>query len=154
MRERVEVSDVAQVYELLNEYAAAQNDGDVERWLALWSDDGIQTPPVASQRVGTAEMRRATPALFHLPQTANVALHPDEVRILGKWAYSHGTYQCDIRPKRDGPTEHVSGRFLSVFEKQADGSWRIAIDCLGCASLAAQGCSSGGWEPLDHRGRR
>ena len=66
MLERVQVVDVAQVYELWNEYAAAANDGDMERWLALWNDDGIQMPPGAARRVGKAEIRRGMQPLFDL----------------------------------------------------------------------------------------
>lgn len=43
--ERMQVSAVAQINELWNEYAAAATAGDLERWIALWVEDGIQLPP-------------------------------------------------------------------------------------------------------------
>ena len=49
--------DVALVYELWNEYAAAANDGDMARWISLWIDDGIQMPPDVPRRVGKEEIR-------------------------------------------------------------------------------------------------
>ena len=58
MMERMRNIDVGLVYELWNEYAAAANDGDMARWLSLWSEDGIQMPPGAPRRVGKAEIRR------------------------------------------------------------------------------------------------
>jgi uncharacterized protein (TIGR02246 family) len=129
MRERVQVADVAQVYELWNEAAAAANEGDIERWISLWIDDGIQMPPGAPRRVGKAEIRRAMQPLFRLFKTSKMIIQPEEVRILGDRAYSHGTYELEIAPKRGGETRSCSGKFLDILEKQVDGSWKIAIDC-------------------------
>jgi len=66
MIERVQVADVAQVYELWNESAAAATAGDIERWIALWIDDGIQMPPGAPRRVGREQIRREMQPLFDL----------------------------------------------------------------------------------------
>ena len=123
------VSDVAQVYELWNEYAAAVNDGDMERWIALWSDDGIQMAPGAPRRVGKAEIRREMQPLFDLFDTSKMIIHTEEVRILGDRAYSHGTCEFEMAPKEGGEAKSYSGKFLDILEKQVDGSWKIAIDC-------------------------
>jgi uncharacterized protein (TIGR02246 family) len=127
MLERVQVADVAKVYELWNEYAAAANDGDLERWLALWINDGIQMPPGVPRRVGKAEIRREMQPLFDLDDVSNMVIHTEEVRILGDWAYSHGTYEFEMAPKEGGETKSYSGKFLGILEKQVDGSWKIAI---------------------------
>ena len=128
--ERNMVLDVGQVYELWNEYAAAANDGDMERWISLWSDDGIQMPPDVPRRVGKEQIRREMQPLFDLFDTSNMIVHTEEVRILGDRAYSHGTYQFEMTPKEGGETKSYSGEFLDILEKQADGSWKIAIECL------------------------
>ena len=127
--ERNMVSDVAQVYKLWNEYAAAANDGDMARWIALWSDDGIQMPPGAPRRVGKAEIRREMQPLFDLFDTSKMIIHTEEVRILGDRAYSHGTYEFEMTPKEGGETKSCSGKFLDILEKQVDGSWKIVIEC-------------------------
>jgi uncharacterized protein (TIGR02246 family) len=129
MQERVLVTDVAKVYELWNEVAAAMNAGDMQRWLALWVDDGIQMPPNAPRRVGKAEIQRGMQSQFDLFDTTNMVVHTEEVRILGDRAYSHGSYQFELVPKGGGETKRYSGNFLVVLEKQIDGSWKIAIDC-------------------------
>ena len=130
MMERVQVVDVARVYELWNEYADAANDGDLERWIALWIDDGIQMPPGAPRRVGKAEIRRGMQPLFDLCGISKLIIHPEEVRILGDRAYSHGTYEFEMAPQAGGETKSCSGQFLDILEKQVDGSWKIAIDCF------------------------
>jgi uncharacterized protein (TIGR02246 family) len=132
MLERVQVAEVAQVYELWNEVAAATNEGDLERWIALWIDDGIQMPPGAPLRVGKEQIRREMQPLFDLFDTRNMIIQPEEIRILGDRAYSHGSYEFDLAPKDGGEPKRYSGKFLDILEKQVDGSWKIAIDCHNC----------------------
>jgi uncharacterized protein (TIGR02246 family) len=129
MLERVKNIDVALVYELWNEYADAANTGDMERWISLWIDDAVQMPPGAPRRVGKEQIRRGMQPLFDLFDTSRMSIHTEEVRILGDWAYSHGTYEFELTPKEGGETKSYSGKFLEVLEKQVDGSWKIAIDC-------------------------
>ena len=127
--ERNMVSEVAKVYELWNEYAAACHAGDFERWLSLWTDDVIQMPPDVPRRVGKDQIRKAYQPSFDLFDFSNMIINTDEVRILGDQAYSHATYTFDMTPKEGGETTSYSGKFLDILEKQVDGSWKIAIDC-------------------------
>jgi uncharacterized protein (TIGR02246 family) len=127
--ERNMVSDVAKVYELWNEYAAAANDGDLERWMSLWIDDGIQMPPDVPRRVGKEQIWKEMQPSFDLFDFSNMVINTEEVRILGDRAYSHGTYVFEMTPKEGGETTSYSGKFLDILEKQVDGSWKMAIDC-------------------------
>jgi len=127
--ERNMVLDVAQVYKLWDEYAAAAHAGDLERWMSLWIDDAIQMPPDVPRRVGKEEIRREMQPGFDLFNMSNMIIHTEEVRILGDRAYSHGTYTFEMTPKEGGETQSLSGKFLDILEKQVDGSWKIAIDC-------------------------
>jgi uncharacterized protein (TIGR02246 family) len=129
MQERVLVTEVAKVYQLWNEVAAAMNAGDMERWLALWLDDGTQMPPDAPRRVGKVEIQRGMRSRFELFDTHGLTMNTEEVRILGDLAYAHGTYEFELVPKRGGQAKRYCGSFLDILEKQIDGSWKIAIDC-------------------------
>ena len=129
MFERLQIAEVAQVYEVWNELAAAATDGDMERCMAFWIDDGIQIPPDAPCRVGKAEIRARAQPLFALFDTNRMTIHAEEVRILGDRAYSYGTYEIEMTPKDGGESRSCSGKFLDILEKQVDGSWKIAIDC-------------------------
>jgi len=127
--ERTKVSDVAQIYELWNEYAAAAHAGDLERWMSLWTDEGIQMAPDAPRRVGKEQIRAAMQPGFDLFIMSDMVINTEEVQILGDQAYSHGTYTFDMTPKEGGETTSLSGKFLDILEKQVDGSWKMAIDC-------------------------
>ena len=129
MLERVQVADVARIYQLWNDVAAAANEGDIERWISFWIDNGTQMPPGAPRRVGRAEIQREMQRLSDHFDTRNMVIQPEEVRVLGDRAYSHGTYEFEMVPKKGGETRSYSGTFLDILEKQVDGSWKIAIDC-------------------------
>ncbi len=129
MIERTKNIDVALVYELWNEYAAAVNSGDMERWNSLWIKDSLQMPPGAPTRVGQEQIRRQMQPLFDQFNTNKMAIHTEEVRIFRNQAYAHGTYKFELTSKGAGRTMCYSGKFLSILEKQIDGSWKIAIDC-------------------------
>jgi len=127
--ERMKNIDVGLVFELWNECAAAANSGDLERWLSLWIDEGVQMAPDAPPRVGKEQIRAAMQPIFKLFVTRNAAISSEEVQILGDWGYSYGTYAFDMAPKEGGEMTSYSGKFLDIVVKQADGSWKIAIDC-------------------------
>jgi len=35
-----------------------------------------------------------------------------------------------MTPKAGGKTIKLDGKYLTILERQADGSWKIAIDCF------------------------
>ncbi len=129
MTERMKITDVALVYELWNEFAAAVTAGAMGRWIALWMNDGIQMPPGAPRRVGKEQIRAEMQPVFDLFIT-DMTVNPDEVCVLGEQAYSHGTCAFTMTPREGGDTAEISGKFLTIMEKQVDGSWKIAIDCF------------------------
>jgi ketosteroid isomerase-like protein len=77
--ERNVASDVAQVYELWNEYAAAANAGDLERWMSLWIDEGIQMAPDEPPRVGKEQIRAGMQPGFDLFIMSNMVINTGEV---------------------------------------------------------------------------
>ena len=125
------VSDVAQVYELWRDFADALNTGDFERWISLWVDDGIRLQPseIGQRQFGKDEIQAAAQPLF---DTSNLSasINIEEVQILGKRAYSYGTYEGKVVSLNGEDTFVMKGGFLTILAKQADGSWKIAIECF------------------------
>jgi len=128
--ERTKNTDMAQIYELWENYGAEWSPGgDFERWMDMWIPDGIQLPPDAPRNMGKEQIRAANQPGFDETDW-EMTIIPDEVRVLGDRAYAHGTYDFAFTPKEGGKTTQGSGKFLTILEKQADGSWKIAIDCF------------------------
>ncbi len=57
-----------------------------------------------------------------------VAIDTEEVRETSDWGFARGTYSFEITPKEEGEKIRSSGKFLTILEKQDDGSWKITRD--------------------------
>lgn len=131
-----EAADVEKVEEVFDTYASAVKDRDLEQWISLWSEDGKRLAPNAPASVGVEAIQAAVSRPFELFNCEEFKIDTDEVRILGKVAYAQGTYDFSLTPKTGGDLIQDSGKFLTILEKQGDGSWKIAIDSFN-SSLPA-----------------
>ena len=129
MRERIQVSDVAQINELLKEYAAAATVGDMERWISLWIKDGIQMSPGKTRRQGKEMIQSGMQTVFDLFEWQMV-IFPDEIQVLADQAYAHGSFELTMAPKGEVDLIELDGKFLTILRRQIDGLWKIAIDCF------------------------
>ena len=73
-----------------------------------------------------ADMEKGAPKKFVPGSLAAMEINAEEIVVLGDWAFSSGNYSAD--PVKDGKTLHFEGKFLTVFKRQDDGSWKIYRD--------------------------
>ena len=122
-------ADIAAIKEKMNQYAVTCNAGDFEGWISLWIDDGIQLYPGTPARVGKEQIRAGMkPAFDQL--ILKIAITINEVRVSGDLGFARATYTLSMIPKAKGETIEFDGKALAIFERQADGSWKIARDCF------------------------
>jgi uncharacterized protein (TIGR02246 family) len=129
MSERVKNIDVASIYDLWREYAKTVNDGDLDRWIALWTEDGIQMLPNNPTRFGKDQIRETMQLHLDHYSISKMVINTREIQVLGDRAYSHGTYTYEITPRANGEPTRFFAKFLDILAKQIDGTWKIAIDC-------------------------
>jgi len=129
--ERLAAADVAQIYNLWNEYADAINSKNLKKWLGLWRNDSIQLPPDAPQQSGKEQIQKLLQAQSDQYHT-RLTINPDVVRILGDQAYTYGSFEIFLGLKEgEGKTKILrKGKFLTILGKQNDGSWKILVDCF------------------------
>jgi uncharacterized protein (TIGR02246 family) len=109
------------------EFAASLEAGDLDRWLAMWTDDGIQMPPDEPAAVGKARIHaRMAPALDKFK--FDMEINNEEVQSAGDLAYARGTYKATLTPKAGGTAIPIDGKFMTILTRQADGSWKIHRD--------------------------
>ena len=62
---RVDVeADIAAINDLVNQYGATMNAGDLDLWISLWADNGIQMPPNAPAVIGKEQIRTENERMF------------------------------------------------------------------------------------------
>ncbi len=116
-------SDEAAILEIWSTYSTARVAGDAETWLGLWDEEGIRMPP-GRPAVDFATFAPGTPARFE-NGPESMRIDPEEVVVMGDWAFSRGTYTVN---------ESYEGKFLTIFRRQDDGSWGIYRDAFNSNS--------------------
>ncbi len=115
--------------ELLKEYGAAVTSGDRERWISLWTESGVQMAPDAPKRTSRDEIRAAMEPFFDLYQH-KMTVHPEDVRLVADWGFVRGEFTDEASSKVNEERARRTGKFLTIVEKQSDGTWKIACDCF------------------------
>ncbi len=118
-----------QAQAFFDQYSELLMAGDLEGWLALWTEDGVQMPFDEPRVVGMDELRaRNAPAMAAADY--DVSIRNLEVRSFGDLAFASGVYTMDVAPK-DGPEPWVlDAKYLSIFERQPDRSWKLLRDAF------------------------
>jgi uncharacterized protein (TIGR02246 family) len=126
-REQQKVSAATAAEAIWQEYATSLNEGDLERWLELWTEDGVQMPPNEPAIVGIDKIRARNEAALDR-FTFDMGISNQEVETAGDWAYSRGTYKATLMPKGGGRPIVMDGKYMTILARQRDGSWKIHRD--------------------------
>ena len=90
-----------------------------------YADDAMVLPPNGAIVSGRDAI---TQFLASFPQMSNVVLRVDEVEGAGDLAFARGTYEMDVAVPGAPAPVHDKGKYMEIWKKQADGSWKIARD--------------------------
>ena len=112
---------------LRDSHVAALNVGDVDAWVACFTDDGVQMPPHFGTNVGKTAVREWSQGFLNLFDS-RFSLSVDEVRVAADWAFERGRYNITLTSRAGGEPMDDSGKYMTVYQRQSDGSWKIARD--------------------------
>jgi uncharacterized protein (TIGR02246 family) len=105
-------------------YAAASNAGNVEGMMAGYAPDAMVLPPNMPMAHGTEQIRRMSTGMAAVKGT--LQLNQETAGGAGDFMYTTGTYHYQSPPAETGAVE--DGKYLEVFERGADGKWRLAAE--------------------------
>jgi ketosteroid isomerase-like protein len=95
---------------------------------AFYADDAIAYPPNEPAVFGRTAATKVWAAYFAEPSfTISWKTTHAEVAASGDLGYTAGTYQ-DSYTGADGRIVHEVGKFMCVWKRQADGSWKAYRD--------------------------
>jgi uncharacterized protein (TIGR02246 family) len=101
---------------------------DLDKVVSFYADDAVQFPDKAPAAKGKENIRKNWAPMLAAPgaglswQTGSV-----EVTRSGELAYETGTYSFFTTDKK-GKTNDEKGKYVVVWKKQSDGSWKVAVD--------------------------
>jgi ketosteroid isomerase-like protein len=101
---------------------------DVDSVVAFWSDDARVAMPGAPQLKGKAAVKQMVASSFATPGF-HITWTPDNAVIAasGDLGYTTGTNEMSI-PDSTGKVTRITGRYITVWRKDANGRWRCVED--------------------------
>jgi ketosteroid isomerase-like protein len=110
------------------EWSVASKAKDVDKAVSFYADDAIEFVDKAPAAVGKANIRKVWQAMLTLPGPGlTFATTEVEVAHSGEIAWEHGTYNLATAEK-DGKVTDEKGKYVVVWKKQFDGSWKVVAD--------------------------
>jgi ketosteroid isomerase-like protein len=100
---------------------------DANGTVSYYSDDAMVMPPNAPAITDRASAQKAWAAMLVPGAKVSWATNRVESAASGDIVYEQGTYSVTM-PGPDGKWVNDTGKYLGVWKKQADGSWKEVED--------------------------
>jgi ketosteroid isomerase-like protein len=121
-------ADIRAIKALLDEFDVSLNAGDFERRVSLYyAEDAVRMPPDEPMVKGKAAILAWSKkgAELYTYQLDNVA---EDVQVDGDLAFMRGTFSGTLTPKAGGEPITALGKWMAVYKRQVDGSWKCIAD--------------------------
>ena len=116
-------ADLAAIARLHDEYVAAHNAADIDRMMALFTDDAVLMPTDEPTLTGKKAIGEHYQEFFD--QTpSEITLEPVETRVAGDWAFERVELTVTV-PGARGKVLLAKAKYLWILQRQPDGSWKI-----------------------------
>lgn len=128
-RKRTNNKDVLAIRLAKTALRDAYNQSDVEGVLAVFADGfGDMSSGRASfygpeARAVLRHRLRRTFAAYRVQLVVTII----SIRVQGQWAFDWGWHKLMLKPKNRGKSVTTRKRYLEIWQKQADGEWKIVI---------------------------
>lgn len=119
--------DAAGIDRLREIHVAAVNAGDADGWADCFIDDGVQMPPNFAANAGKAALRGWIQGFLSM-FACRFGLSVEEVQVAADWAFERGRYAITLTPKAGGEPVEDRGKYITIYQRQQDGAWKIARD--------------------------
>ena len=116
------------VQEAFDIYTQTVLAGDADGWIEIWTDEPVAFWPDQPAVSGKAAMVAALEHEFGVLDYTEFDIEVLEVVTAGDWAYARGTFTAAVTSKETGEEGGYDGKFLTIFQKQSGGSWKIHRD--------------------------
>jgi ketosteroid isomerase-like protein len=113
-------------------WAAAFARGDAAAAAEFVTANGTIVPPNMPAVSGTEAITAWAQAVLASMTLVGVSSTTDSVQVAGDWAVSRGHWVITVAPD-SATTVADTSRFVVVWERQADGSWKAAHDIWNTA---------------------
>lgn len=103
----------------------AMESGNIDRYLAVLTDDAIFMPPNSPSKTG-AELRNWLRSFVEGFRVEWLSFVSTEMLFAGEIAFHSYTYTWRVCARTNGEPTIAAGKGVHLLRRQQDGSWRIA----------------------------
>jgi uncharacterized protein (TIGR02246 family) len=120
--------DVDAIKAIFERVVLSAEEGDLEGYLALYTDDAVWMFKDRLEDAGKEEVRQLYRFMEKYSFDQEVSL--DEIVVAGDWAFVRLTADGWLVPKPgvEGDRRRAVSRHLTIAHRQTDGSWKLARD--------------------------
>ncbi|HJT81761.1 MAG TPA: SgcJ/EcaC family oxidoreductase [Chthoniobacterales bacterium] len=116
------------IRDLDDQWSKASEAKDLDKLISFYSDDAIVLPPNAAAVTTKDGIRNVWKEILNTPgATLTWKTTRVEVSKSGDMAYASGTYDF-VMKDAGGKSTTERGKYLEVWEKEADGKWKCGAD--------------------------
>jgi uncharacterized protein (TIGR02246 family) len=110
------------------QWSAAAGAKDVDKTVSYYAESAVVMPPNASAATTRESIRSAWKEMLTTPGAAiSWKATKVEVAKAGDLAYVSGTYD-ETMTDASGRSVKDHGKYVEIFRKQADGTWKVVAD--------------------------
>ncbi|HUN63357.1 MAG TPA: DUF4440 domain-containing protein [Candidatus Sulfotelmatobacter sp.] len=101
---------------------------DLDQAVAFCDEQASLLWPNAPRATGRTAIAKATASAFAIPDF-KLEWHPEQVAVAhsGELGYTTGSYTWTFKNASGKPASD-NGKYLTVWKKQQDGSWKVLLD--------------------------
>ena len=112
-----------------NKFRQALLDGDYNTIASVYTDDAVSLPSYQPIWRGKDEILAGNKEIFKSgTKFQSFTAKTVDVFSSGDIAYLVGTYEISITMPNNTTAMNDHGKFLNVYQKQSDGSWKVKAD--------------------------
>ena len=109
-------------------FSKAGQSRDLEKFLSYYAEEASMYPPNQPRAAGKQAIRQTLSQMFALP-SASLVIEPGKVQAArsGELGYVSGAYRFSFKDPQGAPVMD-QGKYLVVYRRQADGTWKVVED--------------------------
>jgi uncharacterized protein (TIGR02246 family) len=135
-RARSYEADVQALNELQSQVDSAIITGSTERYIALITEDAVLMPPNGPPVNGRDAIRSWSQTMSRQFRIQAYEASDEEVVVAGDWAFRRASVDWTVAPTAGGEPVRDLGKFIIIYRRQHDGSWRVARDIWNSSTPA------------------
>jgi uncharacterized protein (TIGR02246 family) len=118
-------ADEAAIEAAMKDYTAAILANDAAKVASWWTEDALYIDRAAPAVHGRAGLESLVKGELGAMSVTAASVEKDDLAVSGDLAYFIGRYHEVLQP-RQGAALEDGGRFVFIWKRQSDGTWKIA----------------------------